>query len=241
MRTDRWRAAGAALALLAAWTPARAQVMDDRIHAFALLDRLEYAPGFAGDPAVLDALGWVGGDVNRAWLRVEADALTDRSAGELEADLLYGRLVAPYWDALAGVRVQTAWGEEDETRLLLALGLAGLAPYWFEVEPTLLVSDEGDVSAELEVEYELLFTQRVILQPRLELAAAVQEVPELGVGSGLTGVELGARLRYEIRRELAPYLGVSWVRRTFETADLARAAGEPVSRVSFVAGVRAWY
>lgn len=215
--------------------------MDQRIHALALLERLEYAPGFAGDPALLDALGWVGGDVNRAWLRVEADALTDRSAGGLEADLLYGRLVAPYWDALAGARVQTAWGDEDETRLLLALGLAGLAPYWFEVEPTLLVSDEGDVSAELEVEYELLFTQRLILQPRLELAAAVQEVPELGVGSGLTGLELGARLRYEIRRELAPYLGVSWGRRTFETADLARAAGEPVSRVSFVAGVRAWY
>lgn len=243
-RSPAWRSLPAvlALAVLAAAPPsARAQIMDREIHGLALVDRLEWAPGRAGEPVVLDALGWLGGDVNRAWVRVEGAASTTRSEGELETALLFGRIVAPYWDALAGVRMETGWGDGSDARFLLEVGLVGLAPYWFEVAPTLRVSQDGDLSAELEVEYEVLFTQRLVMQPRLELTAAVQDVPERGVGAGLNAVELGARLRYEIRRELAPYLGVGWIRRTFDTAELARTTGEPVSSVSVVAGVRAWY
>jgi copper resistance protein B len=228
--------------LVGALAPAgAAQVMDSESHGFALLDRLELAPGRAGTPIEVDAIGWWGGDVNRLWIRAEAEQETEHEPGELQAEALYGRLVAPYWDALFGVRVDHRWGEEGTTRALLAVGLVGLAPLWIELEPTLYVSQDGDVSAVLEAEYDLLVTQRLVLQPRFEAQVAVQDVPELGVGSGLGDLELGARLRYELRRELSPYLGVSWHRRVGETADLARAAGEDASSAAVLVGLRVWY
>jgi copper resistance protein B len=227
--------------LTAVAEPASAQVMDSEIHWFALLDQLEIAPHRDGTQVNLDATGWVGGDVNRLWIRGEGDLETERSSGALQAEAFYGRLFSPYWDALVGLRVDRQWGEGTHARAHLALGLEGVAPYWFELEPTLYVSQDGDVSGQLEAEYELLVTQRLVLQPRLEVQVAVQEVPEFGVGSGLTDLELGARLRYEIRRELAPYVGIAWHRRVGETADLARAVGADVSNVSVVAGVRIWH
>jgi copper resistance protein B len=230
----------ALLATLALVAPAGAQVMDSELHGFALLDRLELAPGRDGTPVAVDATSWLGGDVNRLWVRIEGDQETESDAGEVEVEALYGRLVSPFWDALVGVRLDHRWGGDGATRAHLALGLEGLAPWWFELEPTLYVSHEGDVSAQLEAEYELLVTQRLVLQPRAELQVAVQDVPEFGVGAGFSVLELGARLRYEIRRELAPYLGVAWHRRLGDTADLARAAGEDASDVSLVVGLRVW-
>ena len=221
--------------------PAAAQVMDSEIHGLALVDQLEVAPHRDGTPVNVDAMGWVGGDVNRLWVRAEGDLETERSAGAVQAEAFYGRLFSAFWDALVGLRVDRRWGDGAETRAHLAVGLEGVAPYRFELEPTLYVSQDGDVSAQLEAEYELLVTQRLVLQPRFEVQVAVQEVPELGVGSGLGDLELGARLRYELRRELAPYVGVAWHRRIGGTADLAREAGEYVSNVSIVAGLRIWY
>lgn len=216
--------------------------MDNQIHQFLLLDQLEYAPSGIGNPVRYDGMGWIGGDYNRLWLFAEGEHLTAEGEGEAEVQALYGRLVAPFWDALVGVRLDTRYREGDnQTRGLLTVGLEGLAPYWFEVSPMLFVSQDGDVSARLTTEYELLFTQRLILQPRMELNAALQKVPEFGVGSGLNDVELGTRLRYEIRREFAPYVGINWTRRVGSTADLARAAGEDASNFSVVAGVRMWY
>jgi copper resistance protein B len=247
MSTDlpRRRAAPAlwlvATALAGLALPARAQVMDSAIHSFVLLDQLELAPNRDGTPVTADALAWIGGDVNRIWIRAEGEQETEESGGQLQAEVLYGRLVSPFWDALTGVRLDHRWGGDTATRAQLAVGLEGLAPYWFELEPTLYVSQDGDLSAQLEEEYDLLFTQRLMLQPRVEVQVAVQDVPEFGVGSGLTDVELSARFRYELRREIAPYVGVAWHRRTGETADLARAAGEYVSNVSAVAGLRVWY
>lgn len=228
------------LALL--WAlPASAQVSDSEIHLFALFDQLEVAPADDGPPVTLDATGWLGGDVNRLWARAEAELETADGAGDLQAEALYGRLVAPYWDALVGVRVDRRWGEGGETRAHLALGLQGLAPLWFEVEPTIYVSHEGHVSGQLEAEYDLLVTQRLVFQPRGETQLALQSDEEMGVGSGFTDLELGARLRYEIVRELAPYVGLVWHQRFGETADFARAAGEDTSILSFVVGLRAWY
>jgi copper resistance protein B len=232
------------LAVVASLVLARsagAQVMDSALHGFALADQLEVAPNRDGTPITLDATGWYGGDVNRLWVRVEGDQETESDTGEVEVEAFYGRLVSPFWDALVGVRFDGRWGDEDATRAHLAIGVQGLAPYGLELEPTLYVSQDGDVSAQLEVEVELLVTQRLVLQPRLEAQVAVQDVPEFGVGSGLADLELGARLRYELRRELAPYVGVAWHRRLGDTADLARAAGEDVSNVSAVAGLRVWY
>jgi copper resistance protein B len=241
-RAARWRALHViALVALAAAAPARAQVMDSELHGLALLDQLELAPGRDGRPVAIEATGWYGGDVNRLWIRAEGEQATEHRAGDAEVELFYGRLVSPFWDALVGVRVDRRWGGGTATRAHLALGLEGLAPHWFELEPTVYLSHEGDVSARLEAEYDLLVTQRLVLQPRLETGVAIQDVPEFGVGSGLTDLELGARLRYEVRPELAPYLGVVWHRRLGNTADLARAAGERASEVSLVAGLRAWY
>ena len=126
-------------------------------------------------------------------------------------------------------------------RTHLVVGVQGLAPYWFELDGAFFVSHTGDVTARLEAEYELLFSQRVILQPRIEFDLAFQEIEALGIGSGLSSADIGLRLRYEIRRELAPYVGVSWRQATGGTADFARAAGGRSATTSFVAGLRLWY
>ncbi len=173
-------------------------------------------------------------------MRAEAEQSSTEANGEGEVQVLYGRQVAAFWDAVAGVRVDRRWGDGTATRALLAAGLQGLAPYWFEVAPTLFVSQHGHLSARLEASYELLLTQRLIVEPELELNAAVQEVPEFGVGTGLNDIELGIRLRYEVRREFAPYVGFSWTRRVGKSADLARATGEDAGSGTFVAGLRVW-
>jgi copper resistance protein B len=144
--------------------------------------------------------------------------------------------VSPFFDAVAGVRVDRAWGAGGKTRAHLAVGLQGLAPYQFEVEPTLYVSHEGDVSAGFAASYHVLFTQRLKLESELETSAALQDVPEWGVGSGVNDLGLGFRLRYEFHRKFAPYFGYDhhWI--FGETADLA---GESSSG-AFVFGVRVW-
>ena len=206
-----------------------------------LFDKLEYIPDETlGRPVELDLIGWYGGAYNRLWFRGEGEQRTARKGGEGEAHVYYGRLVTPYWDALAGIRVDGHWGEDSGTRAHLALGVVGLAPMRFELSPTLFISQDGDLSARFEAEYQLLVTQRLVLEPELELNAALQSVPEWGIGSGLNDIELGLRLRYEIRREFAPYVGYAWTRRLGETADLARPEGGPASQGTFVAGLRVW-
>lgn len=209
--------------------------------AFLLIDQLEVAPTADDRPVALDAAGWWGGAYNRAWFRLEGEQLTTESIGEVEGQLLYGRTVAPFWDALVGVRVDRRWGNGADTRAHFAVGLEGLAPYWFELAPTLFVSQDGDLSARLEAEYELLLTQRAVLTPELELNAALTDVPEWEIGAGLNDYELGLRLRYEIRRELAPYAGWVWARRLGKTADIARDAGGEIGESGFVAGLRMWF
>ena len=204
-----------------------------------LAEVLEFAPDSVGRPVRYVLLGWRGGASNRIWAKVDGEHGTRDGGGETKLQLLYGRLLTPWWDGQVGVRMDAQYGEgATSTRTSLALGVQGLAPGWFEVEPTLCVSQDGDVFASLEASYDLLFTQRLVLQPRLETSVALQEVPEFGVGSGFNDVELGMRLRYEIRRGIAPYVGFSWERRIGGTADLAHASGEPVREFSLVAGIR---
>ena len=217
--------------------------LDRVVRVFLLADQLEYAP--AGDePGVrVEGLGWIGGDYNRLWLRLEGDQPTTagKSGHTWQADVAYGRLISPFWNALVGARVDTRqWAGERMTRGLVGVGLEGLGPYWIELEPMLYVSQDGDVSARIAGAFDVLFTQRLILQPRLEVNAAVQAVPEIGVGRGLNDIELGARARYEFSRRFAPYVGVNWHRRTGATAGMARAVGESDGDFSVVAGLRAW-
>ena len=220
----------------AAASPAQAQTMDDKLRTFVLFHKLEYIPEPDGRPIGLEATSWIGGDVNRAWLRAEGEQSTLHREGEVEFEVLYGRLVSPFFDAAAGVRVDRAWGAGGKTRAHLAVGLQGLAPYQFEVEPTLYVSHEGDVSAGFAASYHVLFTQRLKLESELETSAALQDVPEWGVGSGVNDLGLGFRLRYEFHRKFAPYVGYDHHWTFGETADLA---GESSSG-AFVFGVRVW-
>jgi copper resistance protein B len=217
---------------------ARAQTTDDKIFTRLLFDQLEYAPGPSGQPISLEAIGYVGGDFNRLWLRAEGEQSTIDNfggGGEAETEVLYGRLISPFFDVVGGARVDTRWGEGvagDNVRGHLAVGLQGVAPYMFEVEPTLYVSQAGNVSAEFTAEYHFLFTQRLTLVPEVEASAAVQEVPEWGVGSGFNDLGLSARLRYELSRKFAPYVGYGY--------DWAFDSGGTDGSGAFVFGVRMW-
>lgn len=202
-------------------------------------DRLEYGSG-DGDPHMLwDAQAWYGGDINKLWMKTEGEVLLDGGDVEdAEVQALYSRAVLPFFDLQAGVRQDFGPGPD---RTYGVIGLQGLAPYLFEVDAAAFVSNKGDITARLEVEYDILLTQRLIAQPRAELSFALQDIAELGVGSGLSSADLGMRLRYEFKREFAPYIGVSWSRAVGDTADFARAAGENPSVLSFIAGVRFWF
>jgi copper resistance protein B len=185
-----------------------------------------------------DGEGWWGGDIDRLVVKSEGEAAFGRRLEAAEVQLLYSRAIGPYYDLQAGVRQDLGAGVR---RTYASIGLEGLAPYWFETEGTLFLSDKGDVLARGEAWYDQRITQRLILQPRMELNFAAQNVPEQRIGRGLSTAELGFRLRYEIRREFAPYLGVSWERKVGRTGDYARADGEGRGGAAAVFGVRAWF
>lgn len=220
-----------------------APIQDRPITYFLLLDQLEYRWNEGPNAFRWDAEGWIGGDYNRAWLKTEGDQQTSKDKnGEAEVQVLYSRLIAPFWDFQAGLRYDKLWGKgPDPSRVFGVIGFEGLAPYWFEVEPAFFVSDRGDVSARLTATYDLLLTQRLILQPRFETNIAAQTVRRFGVGKGFNDVELGLRLRYEIKREFAPYLGINWERKLSDTADIARREGERIGTFAVVLGVRLWF
>lgn len=222
--------------------PAHGMMMDRARRVFLLTEVFEVAPGDPGTPITLDGTGWIGGDYHRVYLGVDAEQPTRGREVDLRGDVNYGRLVSPFWSALVGVRVESRRGEVGplRTRGLLHLGMEGLAPGWFTLEPSLYVSPKGQVSARVAGTTDFLLTQRLIVQPRAELHAVVQRVPEFLYAPGLTDAELGIRLRYEFRRDLAPYVGLSWFRRTGGSAGLARAAGESDRAAGLVAGVRVW-
>ena len=205
---------------------------------FILVDQLEYAPRSDGMPIGLDATAWYGGALMRVWLRAEAETATTAAEGEAEGQLLLGRLVDPFWDAVAGVRVDQGWGGEGEDRVQLALGLIGMAPYRFELAPTVFVSHKGEVSARLEAAYTVLVTQRLMAEPEIEINVSLQNVPQFGLGRGVNDFEAGIRIRYEIRREFAPYVG--WVRSWQAVDGTGSEADEPSTVTNFVAGFRIW-
>jgi copper resistance protein B len=210
---------------------------------FLLFDQLEYRLDDGDDLARWEVEGWLGGDYDKVWIKTEGETRTSGpSGGDAEVQLLYGRTFSPFWDFQVGVRQDFVFGAgPDRHRTFAVLGVEGLAPYWFELSPALFVSDDGDVSARLTATYDLLFTQRLVAEPRFELNVAVQDAKKFGVEQGFNDVELGLRLRYELRREFAPYVGVNWLRKLGDTADLARREGEDTSVVGFVAGLRIWF
>jgi copper resistance protein B len=180
---------------------------------------------------------WIGGDVNRLWLRTEGEAANGRVEHAF-ATALWGHGVARWWDVVVGVRQDF---EPGPATTWAAVGIQGLAPYWFEVEATGYIGAGGRTHLRVEVEYELLLTNHLILQPLIEAEVYGKADPARGLGAGLTSLETGLRLRYELRRQLAPYVGVTWERKYFGTADFARAAGKDVGGGRLVFGVRTWF
>lgn len=213
---------------------------DDQPFWFALMDRFEYGESDTGSSWLWDGQGWWGGDFNKLWIKSEGEGPTHEFPEETQLQVLYSRLVAPFWNWQAGVRYDVRPGGAPDTAYGV-LGLQGLAPQRFETDVALFYSDDGDVSVRGEFEYDLLFTQRLILQPRAEIEWHASDVPALGLGSGLARTEMGMRLRYHFTREVAPYLGVRWERLYGNTKDMARADGASSSVTSFVLGLRLWF
>ena len=221
-------------------------VEDSATRGYLLIDQLEhttsrYSGGNEKDDALrFNTAGWIGGDYQRVWLYTEGTKPYGEKLEDADVQLLYGRLVAPFWDVQAGVRYFKPLSD-GPGRTYAVFGVQGLAPYRFEVQAATFLSERGDVSARAELEYELLLTERWILQPRFATNVALQEVSEQAIGRGVNELELGLRLRYEIRREFAPYVGVSWQKSYGETADFVRTRRDDVQGWSLVAGVRAWF
>jgi len=211
---------------------------DDQIFTFFQAEELEYRLDDDEDSFNWEAQGWIGEDFNKLWFKTEGEKIDGGDLEEAEVQLLYSRLISPFFDLQAGIRYDF---KPEPERVFAVLGVQGLAKYWFEIDAAAFISDEGEVSARFEAEYELLLTQRLILQPSVEINLSAKDVEERGIGSGFNDIELGLRLRYEIRREFAPYIGVNWERKLGNTADLARAEGEGVERTAFVAGFRFWF
>lgn len=218
-------------------------VPDDRIYAFTLFEQLEYRVATedgTSDQIGWEAQGWIGGDFNKFWWKNEGEAVFDGpDEGETETDLLYSRLITPFWNLQAGVQYANEWhGGDYEDRWSGVVALQGLAPYKFEVDSSFYLSEDGDATLAIEAEYDLRITQRLVLQPRTEIGFAFQDVAERNLGAGMTDVKLDLRLRYEIKREFAPYLGIRSRFLVGETDDIAAAQGEDSDTLLFMAGLR---
>ncbi|MEW7972667.1 MAG: copper resistance protein B [Candidatus Thiodiazotropha endolucinida] len=210
---------------------------DDPLIYKVMIEKLEIRESDEANPLVLDAEAWVGYDLNKFWFKTELE----RPGGETEEaeiQLLYSRAIFPFWD------VQVGWRRDlipDPERDWLAISLKGLAPYLFEVDASLFAGESGQIGVRLDAEYEYLFTQRLVLTPEIEVNLHTKDDEEVGIGSGLSDLSLGLQLRYEVKREFAPYIGVNWSKRFGDTADFAREEGEDVSDLQWLVGVRAWY
>jgi copper resistance protein B len=222
-------------------------VDDAERRTMVLVDVLEYRPqtrstGSQSDYR-WDIEGWYGGDYNRVWFKTEGQRNTAFKADyDVDFQLLYGRFMQKYYDFQIGGRVETqTFRGANVTRGLAVIGIEGLVPYSYQIEPSLFIDQNGAVSARLAATKDLLMTQRLILQLRLETNAAVQRVEEFTTGSGLNNVEFGVRLRYDIRRGFSPYVGVSFDRSFGETATLIRQEGGSPSQVRFAMGIRMWF
>jgi copper resistance protein B len=211
-------------------------VHDTHFQYRVLFDQLEWQGDESGG-VTLENRSWFGGAINRLWIRADAES----DDGELEnvgIDGLWGRSFSRWWDFVLGMRQDFRPGDPQAWA---AVGIQGLAPQWFEIEATAYVGAEGRTRAEFEVEYDLLLTQRMKLQPLFELDLYGKDDPGRGIGAGMSSLEAGVRVRYEVRREFAPYVGITWNRKLFGTADLARERGDDVGKARIAFGVRTWF
>lgn len=211
--------------------------MDDTAgFGMVLFDQLEWRDTDEGSAIAWDGRAWYGNDYDKALLKSAGERIGGDYQGS--AELLWDRVISRWWSLQAGVAHDFG---EGPSRTWAAFGVQGLAPYWFEVEALVYAGEQGRTAASFSSEYEMFLTQRLVLQPKLELKLFGKDDPANGIGSGFSDAEVGLRLRYEIRRELAPYIGVVWSKKFGETADLAREHGEEADDIQLVAGLRVWF
>jgi len=210
---------------------------DDPVLMKVMIDKLETRSVDGTDPLIMEADVWIGQDLNKFWFKSDVE-MVDGVTEEASLEFLYSRAIDAYWD------VQIGWRHDDRpapNQEWLALGLKGLAPYFFEVDASVYLGKGGQINLSLDAEYEMMLTQKWVLSPEIEMDVYSKNDPIHEVGSGLSNIDLGLRLRYEVTREFAPYIGVNWANKFGGTADYARAAGEKTNDVQLVAGIRAWF
>ena len=211
-------------------------VHDRAINFQVLVDQLEMQFIHGQTGSRWDSRSWVGGDVNRIWVRTEGDAV-DGVLDTAEVQVLYGRSIHPWWDLVGGVRYDP---RPSPSHTWAAIGIQGIAPFFVDVQATAFIGPSGHTAARIEVEHDVLLTQRLALQSLMELSLSGKDDPDRGVGAGLSTGEIGFRLRYEFKREFAPYAGVVWHKKLFGTADATRAQGGDVGGWHLVGGIRFW-
>jgi len=190
-----------------------------------------------GTPLTWDAQAWFGHDLKKLWIKTEGERLQGGTE-EAEIQALYSQAISSFWDIQIGLRHDAQPSPSQDWGVI---GLQGLAPYFFEIDVALFVGESGNSGLRLNAEYEWLFTQKIILTPEIEMNFYGQNIPEVSLGSGFSDINLGLRLRYEIRRELAPYVGLEWSKFYGNSADFVRGDGVEVSDVKVVAGLRMWF
>ncbi|MFC3444403.1 copper resistance protein B [Sphingobium rhizovicinum] len=216
-----------------------AMLKEMTFNTFALqVDQFEFRTGKGGDGFGWEGQAWYGGDIDRIVLASEGEGKFGERAERVELNAYWRHALDPWFNLQLGMRKDF---RPDPQRTYALVGIEGLAPYWFELQGQLLVSNKGDIHARGKAGYTQRITQSLVIEPEAELDFAFQDVSSLKVGAGFERLEMGVRLRYERNRSLAPYVGINWERKLGETANLARAAGDDVSGVSAVFGVRAMF
>jgi copper resistance protein B len=181
---------------------------------------------------------WYGSDINRLWVKSQGDGELRRGVERAEAQGLFSHAVGPYFNLQGGVRHDF---RPSPSRTYATVGVEGLAPGFFDLEAAFFLSNKGELMGRVEGSYDQRITQRLILQPRVEVNAAAQNSRAIGVGSGLSDAELGLRLRYDIRREFSPYVGVQIKRSLGATGRYLRDAGERTGGWSLLTGIHTWF
>ena len=210
---------------------------DDPIVTKVMIDQLETRVVEGDDPLVLEAKAWIGKDLNKFVIKADVESVNSVTH-ELELQALYSRAIDPYWDFQVGLRQDQ---KPAPNKNWFVLGFEGVAPYWFEIDSALFIGEKDQLGLRFRAEYEWMITQRWVLSPEFEINLYSKDEEARGIGSGLSDSQLGIRLRYEIKREFAPYIGINWTNKYGNSASYAKNDGEKVGSTHFVAGIRAWF
>lgn len=210
---------------------------DDPIVTKVMIDQLETRIVDGDDPTVLEATAWIGKDLNKFVIKADIEQVNGVTH-EQEFQALYSRAVDPYWNFEIGIRQDQ---KPTPSKNWFAIGFEGVAPYWFEIDTALFIGESEQIGFRFAAEYEWMITQRWVLSPEVEFNLHSKDDVVTGVGSGLSDSQIGLRLRYEVKREFAPYIGLNWNNKYGKTATFARNEGESVSSTQIVAGIRAWF